>query len=1021
MSRKYTIMALFAGIALFFSFSANPPNGRTGGPGEGLCSDCHSLNGGTQDGSISVTGLPASITPNNAYVLTMTSSNPNGVATLAGFQLTILNSNNQQAGTITAPSAGSTVQSASGRQYWEHNPAQTYPGSNMVTWTATWTAPNMPPNTTVTIYAAGNIANGNGSSSGDRIVTTTASGMLMGGGSNLLVTITSSSDVLCEGGNNGSATATATGGTTPYTYNWSNGATGPTVNNFAAGSYVVTVTDNASATATASVVIDEPSELFLNTPSITHLTCNGSNNGSITVSASGGVSPYSFNWSNGSSGTTISNLAAGNYTVTVTDDNSCTKTATYTVTQPAAINITENIDHESCAGQDDGAIGITVTGGASPFFAEWSNGSIGMSIADLEPGVYSVTVTDNNDCTKSETYTINPGGTVVVNLVQITHVTCFGGNNGSITLSSSGGVLPYTYNWSNGMTGSTISGLSAGSYVVSVSDMNGCVVIEGYTIDQPDQILIAINQTSQNLCFGDATADLQATTTGGVIPYSSMWSNGVAGMSNQNVAAGTYTITVTDGVGCSATSSATVTQPALLSVNVATTNETSSGANDGTAAANVSGGTGPFAYSWSNGATTQSISNLSPGTYCVSITDQNGCSVSGCGQVNEFGCSISVTLGNDVTICEGNNTTLVPVVNGASGNVTYLWTGGTTGNTLVVADGGEYCVSVTDQTNCQTVDCIIITEDSIPLFDCPVQNETIPGANDGAIICSGNMFVSYQWSTGAATADITGLGPGEYCVTVTNINGCIAVHCYNVQPGNCQLGISAVITSNVCAGGSQGSVVLEVSGATEPVTYAWSNGGTNSSIINMVAGEYHVTISDAAGCIEEQTYTITEPPPILITVDSIENVQDFPSGLIHVSVSGGTPSYSFLWLDPEGAIYTTEDLDELFIAGYYTLTVTDDAGCEITVDSIFVDIDLATNSLPIFSTVKVYPNPAIDELFIKLENVIEEVLITGVDGRLYKRIIDPASNKIHIGELESGWYFLRITDGENWYIARVVK
>src|SRR5688572_17161426 len=222
--------------------------------------------------------------------------------------------------------------------------------------------------------------------------------MLAGGGANLMVVITNSTDVLCFGQNNGSATAMASGGTMPYTYMWSSGASGPTAINLTAGTYTVTVTDAASATATASVTITQPPQLNLNAPNITHVTCNGANNGSISASASGGVSPYFFSWSTGQTGATISNLAAGSYTVTVMDDNSCTKTATYMVTQPAMINITlVDLDHESCAGAGNGAITISASGGVNPLFAEWSNGSIGFTITNLEPDTYSVTVTDNND------------------------------------------------------------------------------------------------------------------------------------------------------------------------------------------------------------------------------------------------------------------------------------------------------------------------------------------------------------------------------------------------------------------------------------------------------------------------------------------------------------------------------------------------------------------------------------------------------------------------------------------------
>ena len=1023
MSKKYSILGLFAGVILLLSFSANPPNGRTGAPGEGLCSDCHSLNGGTQNGNISITGLPATITPNTAYTLTMTSSNPNGVASLAGFQLTILNSNNELAGNITSPSAGSTVQASGGRQYWEHNPAQPYPGSNVVMWTATWTSPSMPPNTTITAYAAGNIANGNGNSTGDLIVTTTASGMLMGGGADLMVSITSSTDVSCFGGSNGSATAAATGGTPPYTYEWSNGAVGATANNLAAGTYTVTVTDNAAATATASVTITQPPLLALNTPVINNVSCNGGSDGSITAGASGGVPPYFFSWSNGATGSTIVNLSAGSYTVTVTDDNACTKSATYMVTEPAELSINLlDLNHETCAGAEDGSISIGVTGGTSPIFAEWSNGSIGFTITDLAPDTYTVTVTDNNDCTASASYTVNAGGTVEVELVQITHVSCFGGSNGSITVIATGGIPPYTYAWSNGMTGAAITGLAAGSYLVTATDMNGCAVVEGYTINQPAAINIIINQTSQNLCAGDTIADLTAVVSGGTSPYTAVWSNGETGLINTNLAAGTYTITVTDAANCTATASATVSDPPLLVVSVMTTHETSAGANDGTATANASGGVSPYTYSWSTGATSISINNLPPGMYCVTVTDANGCTSVGCGQVNAFGCTIDVNVGADLLICEDDTVNISATVTGASGTVTYLWSDGSTGSSVNVSAGGMYCVTVTDQGNCQDSDCTLVTENIIAMYDCPVTNESSPGANDGAINCdSFPGIVTYVWSNGATTSSISGLAPGQYCVTVTDVSGCTKSQCFNVSPGNCNLSVTATQTNVLCAGDSTGSVTVTVTGATEPVTYAWSSGDSGPTATNLPAGNYIVTIMDAAGCVEIREYFITEPLPLNITVDSIGPVDNGSDGFISVTVTGGTPPYMYLWTDPAGTNFTTEDLDDLSVVGYYTLLVTDASGCTLTMDSIFVDMDVATEPAPEFTTLKVYPVPADDILFMDLESQITEVFITGIDGRLIRHIKFPAANKLEIDDLDTGWYLLRISDGENWYIARLVK
>ncbi len=1022
MSKLYTIVALLVSVALLLSNNLTPPVGVTGAPGESTCVSCHVPPGIGQDGNVTLTGIPAVIEPNTVYPMTVTSSNPNGVAEKSGFEVTILNNSNQQAGSISPSTNYSTVQTSGGRQYWKNNNgAKIYPASNMVSWTGTWTSPSTPLNTMITYYVACTVADGNQNTSGDLVVTAVGGGML--GAGVLMVSITNTTDISCNGQNNGSATATATGGALPYTYNWSNGGSGPTINNLPVGTYTVTVTDNNSATATASVQITQPVALLFDTPTITNVSCNGGNNGSITAHASGGVSPYLYNWSTGASTATISNLIAGSYGVTVTDGNGCTKNATYQVTQPPVIVINlVNLTNESCAGANNGSITISVSGGMNPILEAWSNGSTGTTISGLMPASYSVTVTDNNGCTKSSSYTINAGGTVNITLNQLQNATCPGGSDGSISVTATGGVSPYTYLWSNGATTSSVVGLSAGTYMVTATDSHGCTKINSYMVSQPPAFVLQIMQTSQNLCFGDSTADLTSTATGGTPPYTSLWSNGVSGLSNSNLHAGTYTITITDTNGCTSTKSATINDPPQLTVTVATTDETSSGANNGTATATAGGGTPALSYNWSNSATTSMITGLPPGNYCVTITDMNGCSVTGCGQVDASGCSLNVALGPDFVICENASTILVPVVAGASGNVSYHWNDGSTGSTFLVSAGGEYCVTINDNAGCQDMDCVVITQNIIPPFSCPVVNESSPGAHDGAVQCDGlSGFISYLWNTGATTPSITGLSPGVYCLTVTDINGCTASACFNVQPSNCQLSISSAQTNVTCPGDSTGSIFIAANNVTAPVTYIWSNGETTSVINNLAAGNYDLTVADATGCFVTNTFVITEPLPIAITVDSISPVQDYPSGLIWISVNGGTPPYSYLWLDPVGGSFTTEDLNHLAEFGYYSVTVTDAAGCVESLESIYVDQDVAVKQSPKFNTLKIYPVPTEDVLIIDFENPIKEVLITSVDGRLYKKITNPSSNKLDVSELEAGWYIIRITDGKSWYIGRFVK
>lgn len=1025
MNKKLSLLALFASAFLWFAFPNNPPNGNTGAPGESTCgTSCHSLGSGTQDGMVTITGLPGTIQPCTNYVLTVTSTNPNGVALKAGFQLTVLNGNNQLAGNLMSPSSGSAIETSSGRQYWEHNTPATYPASHIFSWTATWQSPSSPANTTITAYVANNIANGDGGDGGDLIKTASATGMLNGGASVLIASIPTTTPILCNGQSTGSATASSSGGIAPYTFNWSNGGSGQTISNLPAGTYTVTVTDNCGSIATSSTTLGQPPVLGFSSATISNISCNGGMNGSITAHGTGGVMPYSYNWSNGGSGATISNLSAGAYTVTVFDNNDCTKTAIYQITQPTAIVISlVSLTHESCFGADDGAITISVTGGVNPIFVEWSNGFLGTTITGLTPDVYSVTVTDNNSCTKTSSFTINPGAVVNINLNQQVNVSCPGGSNGSISVTATGGTAPYTYTWSNGASGSSVSGLIAGSYFVTATDSHGCDLVKGYTITQPQPIVIQIQQTSQNLCFGNSTADLTSSTVGGTSPYTSSWSNGVNNANNSNLPAGTYTVTVTDENGCTSSKSSTIVDPPQVTASVATTNETGVGLNNGTATVTPGGGTGAFTYLWSTGGTTPMIAGLAPGIYTATVTDANSCSTSASAQVNAFGCSLALMLGQDFILCEADTGLIMPFITGETGTITYVWSNGSTGDSLLVEHTGEYCLTITDGGGCQDMDCIVVTEIIIPEITGTVINESSPGSMDGSIqldVIPG--IVTYLWNTGVTTPNLSGLSPGVYCVTVADVNGCSKSQCFNVQPGNCQISITSLQANNFCAGDSTGSISVTVNNGVPPVTFIWSNGDTTGTIGNLVEGLYAVTVSDATGCFATGEFVISDPAAIVITIDTVINISNLGGGAINVTVTGGMQPYQFVWTLPDGSqVSGTEDIDNLFLTGNYQLSVTDASGCNILSVLVFVDTDVAVNPVGIYKVLKVYPVPATDVLMVDMEKPISEVLLSGIDGRLCKRFDHPATNHLNVADLEAGWYIIRITDGTSWYIARMVK
>ena len=403
----------------------------------------------------------------------------------------------------------------------------------------------------------------------------------------------------------------------------------------------------------------------------------------------------------------------------------------------------------------------------------------------------------------------------------------------------------------------------------------------------------------------------------------------------------------------------------------------------------------------------------------MTVTDQNGCTATGSGQVDEFGCLVDIDLGPDASFCSGNSVvlTLPP------GFAAYIWSTGESTQSIIVTIGGEYCVTVVDVDGCQDADCIILTEEIFPLVTCPVVNESSPGANDGAISCDSlSGSIQYLWSNGATTPSITGLGPGEYCVTMTNSNGCADVQCFTVQAGGCQLVVTSIITDVLCNGDSTGSVSVSVENANPPIHYEWSSGDTTATVLNLPEGNYAVTVTDQDECTLTQTYTVNEPDALVISVDSIIDISDiieFP-GQVHITINGGIAPYVYQWTFPDGSQSGDEDLISLTIPGFYTVIVTDANACSTEL-TVLVELDVAVNPVASIKSVKVYPVPVKETLYVDFEGVMTEVNILGIDGRVQKRIVRPTSNALDVNDLEPGWYIIRFTDGESWYVARMVK
>ncbi|NDA88453.1 MAG: hypothetical protein EBY14_13225 [Betaproteobacteria bacterium] len=354
-----------------------------------------------------------------------------------------------------------------------------------------------------------------------------------------------------------------------------------------------------------------------------------------------------------------------------------------------------------CFGNSTGSVNLTVSGGTAPYTYLWNTGGTVEDPVNMPAGSYSVVVTDANGCTATTSVTISqPQGALVLSTTKV-DVLCFGNSTGSINLTVTGGTAPYTYAWSNNTTQEDPQNLAAGTYTVTVTDANGCTAQTSVTITQP-QAGLALSTTQVNvLCFGNNTGSINLTVTGGTPVYTYAWSNNTTQEDPQNLASGSYTVTVTDANGCTAQTSVTITQPATALSVSATPQNILCLNGTGAVTSTPVGGVPPYTYSWTNNATTQNITGMQAGTYTVTVMDANGCTANATATVGTSLSPIPVQIlnltGTTILTCTNPSITLQ-----ATGGVTYNWTGGATPQnaTNAITTPGTYTVNMIDPNGC---------------------------------------------------------------------------------------------------------------------------------------------------------------------------------------------------------------------------------------------------------------------------------------------------------------------------------
>ncbi|HXC06466.1 MAG TPA: gliding motility-associated C-terminal domain-containing protein, partial [Bacteroidia bacterium] len=526
---------------------------------------------------------------------------------------------------------------------------------------------------------------------------------------------TSSTSPGCSA-SSGSITATPSGGPGPFVYSWSNGATTQTVSGLPAGSYTVTVTGAGGCTQTDTVTLNSTGGPTLALAAQNDPLCNGGNNGSATIQASGGTVPYSFSWSpSGGTSATATGLHGGTYTCTVKDANGCIQTQTVTLNEPTAITVSSTSVNTNC-GTATGSASVAATGGTGTLSYSWTpTGGTTANATNLSAGNYTCTITDANGCSQQTSVAVNSTGGPTITIASQSDPLCHGGSNGNATISASGGTSPYTYSWfPSGGTSATASGLASGTYTCTVTDASSCVHTQTVIITQPVVITDSTNITNASCGTNNGTALVDADGGTGTLTYSWSSPSGVTGPIASGLGAGTYTCVVSDANGCTLTQTVTLTQsPALV---VTATAASGCGSRGGSAAATVTGGSGSYTYSWSpTGGTSSTANGLGTGTYTCTVNDAAGCLKTTIVAVTTDSIPMA-GAGSNVTIHYGDS-----IVLNASGGGTYSWYPYTDLSCSACQRPSahpsattEYCVLVTNAKGCKDSSCVTVSID----YDC---------------------------------------------------------------------------------------------------------------------------------------------------------------------------------------------------------------------------------------------------------------------------------------------------------------
>ncbi len=658
------------------------------------------------------------------------------------------------------------------------------------------------------------------------------------------------------------------------------------------------------------------------------VSCVGSCDGIAIANVSGGIPPYTYLWEDGQSNQVAIGLCAGTHTVTVTDaTGTCINSASITFVDPPALVATTNAFtypggfNISCFGNSDGQIIASASGGVGGYSYIWSDGQLGPVALGVPAGNYFVQVTDLNGCTDLDSLVMQEPDPLSAALSGVLPVSCAGRSDGSINVVMSGGSGSYSYAWSDGPSAPVRSGLSPGSYTVSVSDIAGCDFDTTFSIGIQIPIQPSIVSIQPESCEGALDGAVDIDVNGGTSPYTYRWTNGGNTQDQSGLGANDYLLTIRDNRSCTASLPVTIPTESTLTISALKVNPACNSL-DGAIHLQVNGHSGDLSYLWSDGQTTASAIGLSAGVYDVLIMDEV-CMVNRQYLLDNTS-ALEISLNSTRSACNANTGTASAEPLGGVPPYSWLWSDGQTTQTAAALSAGQrYVVELSDAEGCIAHAQLEMREDKDLGLSVVTSGPSTCGANNATAtvsVSAGTPPFNYTWSTGVGTASVTGLRSGLYSVRVRDLNECEDTFRVFIQDPSLVLNVSA--DPSFCASASAGASA-ELSGGTAPYSYRWSSGDLTASISGKAAGTYWVIARDANLCQSISRVELEGSRGVLAEADvfgvSCESLQD---GAIELTVLAGVPAISYLWSDgPE--IADRSGLEP----GIYSVQIRDAANC----------------------------------------------------------------------------------------------